>query len=65
VVARDLARSLGAEVSVDPGIAAMPFTGSVRVAGGAETVLSGFAATLGMEARREGNAWRIGPRAPR
>jgi transmembrane sensor len=62
-VARDLARSLGAQVSVDPGIAALPFTGSVRVAGGAETVLTGFAATLGMEARRDGNAWRIGPRA--
>jgi transmembrane sensor len=66
-VARDLARSLGALVSVDPGIAATPFTGSVRVAGGAESVLTGFAATLGMEARRDGNAWRIGPprRAPR
>ena len=67
IVARDLARSLGAEILVDPGIAALPFTGSVRIAGGAETVLTGFAATLGMEARREGNAWRIGPRsrAPR
>jgi transmembrane sensor len=67
IVARDLARSLGAEVSVDPAIAATPFTGSVRVAGGAEVALAGFAATLGMEARREGNAWRIGPRsrAPR
>jgi transmembrane sensor len=66
-VARDLTRSLGAQVSVDPGIAAVPFTGSVRVAGNAETVLPGFAATLGMEARRDGNAWRIGPpaRAPR
>lgn len=66
-VARDLARSLGAQVSVDPGVAALSFTGSVRVAGGAETVLTGFAATLGMEARRNGNAWRIGPplRAPR
>lgn len=67
IVARDLARSLGAEVSVDPEIATMPFSGSVRVAGGAETVLTGFAATLGMEARHDGNAWRIGPRsrAPR
>jgi transmembrane sensor len=63
IVARDLARSLGTEVSVDPAIAAMTFTGSVRVAGGARTVLDGFAATLGMEARHDGNAWRIGPRA--
>lgn len=66
-VARDLTRSLGAQVSVDPALAAAPFTGSVRVAGGAATVLTGFAATLGMEARREGDGWRIGPasRAPR
>jgi len=66
-VARDLTRSLGAEVSVDPGVSALPFTGSVRVAGNTETVLTGLAATLGMEARRDGNAWRIGPhqRAPR
>jgi len=63
IVARDLARSLGTEVSVDPAIAAMTFTGSVRVAGGTRTVLDGFAATLGMEARRDGNVWRIGPRA--
>jgi transmembrane sensor len=62
-VARDLTRSLGAQVSIDPGVATLPFTGSVRVAGGAETVLTGFAATLGMEARRDGNAWRIGPRS--
>jgi transmembrane sensor len=67
IVARDLARSLGVEVSVDPGFATVPFTGSVRIAGGPESALTGFAATLGMEARREGNAWRIGPgaRAPR
>jgi transmembrane sensor len=67
IVARDLARSLGTEVSVDPAVAPTNFTGSVRVAGGAGAVLSGFAATLGMEARRVGNGWRIGPRlrAPR
>ena len=66
-VARDLARSLGAQVSVDPAVATLPFTGSVRVTGGAEAVLTGFAATLGMEARRDGTGWRIGPgaRAPR
>jgi transmembrane sensor len=67
IVARDLARSLGAEVSVDPAVARQAFTGSVRVAGGVGRALTAFAATLGMEARREGNAWRIGPpsRAPR
>jgi transmembrane sensor len=61
IVARDLTRSLGAEVSVDPAVATLPFTGSIRIAGGTETVLTGFAATLGMEARREGHGWRIGP----
>ena len=60
-VVRDLGRSLGAQVSVDPRIEHRAVTGSVRVAGGAERVLTGFAATIGMEARREGNAWRIGP----
>jgi transmembrane sensor len=67
IVARDLTRSLGAHVSIDPALANLPFTGSIRVAGGAETVLTGFAATLGMEARRNGRGWRIGPasRAPR
>jgi transmembrane sensor len=66
-VGRDLARTLGAEISVDPAFARMPVTGSVRVAGGSAAVLTGFAATLGMEARRDGNHWWIGPpaRAPR
>ena len=59
-VARDLSRSLGAQVSVDPAVAALPVSGSVRIAGGAQTVLNGFAASLGMEARRHGNGWRIG-----
>ena len=63
-VARDLGRSLGAQVSVDPRIEHETVTGSVRVAGGAETVLTGFAATLGMEARHEGHAWRIQPPPP-
>jgi transmembrane sensor len=66
-VGRDLARSLGAEISVDPAVARMPVTGSVRVAGRSAAVLTGFAATLGMEARRDGDHWWIGPpaRAPR
>lgn len=63
IVARDLARNLGTAVLIDPGVASQAFTGSVRVADGAARTLTGFAATLGMEARREGNAWRIGPRS--
>lgn len=58
-VAGDLTRSLGVEVSVDPSLAAMPFTGSVRAGKDAEAAVSGFAATLGLRARRQGNSWRI------
>ena len=63
IVVRDLARSLGTNVAIERRSANQAFTGSVRVAGGAPTVLTAFAATIGMEARREGNAWRIGPPA--
>jgi len=63
IVARDLGRSLGTDIRIERSIANQAFTGSVRVAGGAATALSGFAATIGMEARRDGNAWRIGPPA--
>jgi len=65
IVARDLARSLGVELAVDRGVADRPFTGSVPTAGSAQAVLTSFAVSLGMEARLEGNAWRIGPRAQR
>lgn len=62
-VARDLSRNLGVEVAVDPGVATLPFTGSIRVDRDAAATVAGFASTLGLAARREGAAWRIGPHA--
>ena len=66
MVASDLSRSLGTEIIIDPDVAALPFTGSIRLENDAAT-LPGFAATLGLQARRSGSAWRIEPhsRAPR
>jgi len=63
-VARDLGRSLGAPVSVDPAIERQTVTGSLRLAGGADAVVTRFAATLGMEVRRRGNGWHIAPPSP-
>ena len=65
IVARDLSRSLGVEVSVDPVVAHRPFTGSVRVAGGPAGALTRLAATLNMDVSRRGYGWRIGPPPPR
>lgn len=67
IVAGDLSRSIRAEVRLDPDIRALPFTGSIRIDGDAATTVIGLAATLGLQARRAGNAWLIEPhsRAPR
>jgi transmembrane sensor len=62
-VARDLSRNLGVEVAVDPTVATLPFTGSIRVDRNAAATVAGFASTLGLAARRTGNAWRIEPHA--
>lgn len=66
-VAGDLARTVGAEVRVDPEIRALPFTGSIRIEGDHGATITNFAATLGLRARRAGNGWLIEPhvRAPR
>ena len=62
-VTRDLSRSLGVEVAIDPSIATMPFTGSIRVEGDAAASLRSLAGSVGLEARRTGNTWRIEPHA--
>lgn len=62
-VARDLSRNLGVEVAVDPAVATLPFTGSIRVDRDAAATVARFASTLGLAARRTGNAWRIEPHA--
>jgi transmembrane sensor len=62
-VARDLSRNLGVRIMVDPAVATLPFTGSIRVDRDAAATVAGFASTLGLAARREGAAWRIEPHA--
>lgn len=62
-VAADLARSLGAEISVDPSVATMRFTGSIRIDQDAGSTVTGLAATLGLQARRIGDRWLIEPRS--
>jgi transmembrane sensor len=58
IVAGDLSRSLGVEVAIDPELAALPFTGSIRVDRDAVTSL---ASTLGLQARQIENRWLIEP----
>jgi transmembrane sensor len=64
IVAGDLSRSLGVEVAIDPELATLPFTGSIHVD---RDAVASLASTLGLQARRTGNAWLIEPhiRAPR
>lgn len=61
IVARDLSRSLGVEVIPDARIAASPFTGSIRVEGGADATVARFASIQGLDARRVGNRWQLEP----
>jgi transmembrane sensor len=62
-VASDLSRSVGAEVTLDRDIRALPFTGSIRVEPNPAATVTGFAATLGLRARRTGNSWLIEPQS--
>jgi transmembrane sensor len=63
-VARDLSRSLGIMVTLDPHIAALPFTGSILLDRDPAVSLSRVASTLGLRARRSGGHWLIAPPAP-
>ena len=65
-VASDLSRSLGTPLRVDPDVRGLAFTGTIRIEGDQGATLSDFAATLGLQARHEGNGWVIEPhvRAP-
>lgn len=60
-VASDLSRNLGIQVTLDPDVAALPFTGSIQVSEDAATTLSTLASTLGLQARRTGSGWLIEP----
>ena len=61
-VARDLSRTTGAAIGIDPSLAPMPFTGSIRIAADRAATVNGLAAALGLEARRTGAGWTIEPR---
>jgi transmembrane sensor len=60
-VARDLSRSIGMEIRLDPAIAERPFTGSIRIDGDPSVTMGRLAATLDMEARHTGAGWLIEP----
>lgn len=61
IVAGDLSRSLGVNVAVAPSIRTMPYTGAIRLGSDPGSALLGFASTLGLQARRNGNDWLIEP----
>jgi transmembrane sensor len=67
IVARDLGRSLGVEVALDPAIARTPFTGTLRVEDDPGAAVTDLATLTGHHARRTGDSWLIEPdsRAPR
>ena len=58
-VARDLGRNLGLAISVAPNLAYQPFTGSVRIDGQPDGVVSQFASTIAAKARKTGDRWLI------
>lgn len=63
-VARGLSRSIGMDIRLDPAIADRPFTGTVRIDGDPSATMARLAATLDLEARRNGAGWLLEP-APR
>ncbi len=62
-VAGDLSRTLGIAVTVDPSLADMPFTGSIRIQPDPGTTVADLAASLALDARNDGNGWMLEPRA--
>jgi transmembrane sensor len=60
-VARDLSRSMGMHVELDPRIAGRSFTGTIRIDASPSLTMERLAATLGMQARRIGRGWLIEP----
>lgn len=66
-VARDMSRTLGVRIALDPAVAQLPFTGSVRIQRDPGATVNDLAAAVGLQARRTGSGWIIEPhkRAPR
>jgi len=60
-VASDVSRTLGVPVTVDGGVAALPFTGSIRIQRDPAATIGDLASSVGLQARRTGNGWTIEP----
>jgi transmembrane sensor len=60
-VTRDVSRTLGVDVAVDPEVAALPFTGSIRISGEPGATVNDLATSVGLRARRAGRGWLIEP----
>lgn len=58
-IAADLSRNLGVKVSVDPGVAAIPFNGVILLDADPDRVLRRVATLLGVEARRGKDGWLL------
>ena len=59
LVAAALERSTGTVVSVSPGLAETPFTGSIGVGGGGDGLVPRVAALIGARAERVDGRWRL------
>jgi transmembrane sensor len=60
-VARDLTRAIGAEVRIDPALASVLFTGSIRIDRDDGATVTRVASALGVTARSTGEGWLIEP----
>jgi transmembrane sensor len=58
-VADDLSRSLGVPIRVSPATTGRRFRGVIILDGGAERVMPGLGALLGLTVRRAGSGWQI------
>jgi transmembrane sensor len=58
-VAADLGRNLGTRISVSPGLALRPFTGSINIRAEPAQVVAQFASTVSGHARKAGGGWVI------
>ncbi|WP_380780075.1 FecR family protein [Sphingomonas sp. R86520] len=59
LVAAALERSTGSVVTVTPGLAETPFTGSIGMTGGADRLIPRAAALIGARAEHVGGRWRL------
>lgn len=59
LVAAALERSTGSVVTVAPGLAETPFTGSIKMTGGTDRLIPRAAALIGARAEHVGGRWRL------